>query len=209
MSGVPTVTDIQRMLSPYRYSASVEYAEGMRAYIELLLRWNQKVALTTVTDPREIVRFHFGESLLGMEVAGVRNGRLADLGSGAGFPGAPIAMARPELSVVLIESNGKKAAFLGEVRRQLNLRNVEIQRQRAEQVPSDADFDFVIARAVGEHEKWLEWSSRTLTPKGRVALWVNSEDADAICQLRRWRWIEQTKIPETEDRFVIVGERNP
>ncbi|HTU33511.1 MAG TPA: 16S rRNA (guanine(527)-N(7))-methyltransferase RsmG, partial [Candidatus Acidoferrum sp.] len=171
--------DIQRILQTYGYSATQEYGERVRAYIDLLLRWNRKVALTTVTESEEVVRFHFGESLFGMEVAGMKNGRLADLGSGAGFPGAPIAMARPQLTALLIESNGKKAAFLEEIKRELGLNNVAIHRGRAEETERYAEFDFVTARALGEQEKWLEWTTERMRSAGRIVLWVNSESVAA------------------------------
>lgn len=209
VTGQPAALNIQRVLLTYGYSATAEYAEKVRLYIELLLRWNRTVALTAVTESEEIIRFHFGESLFGMEQAGIQNGRLADLGSGAGFPGAPIAVARPELTVMLVESNGKKAAFLGEVRRQLGLTNVVIQHGRAEQIPPNAEFEFVTSRALGEHGKWLKWSAERLIRRGRVVLWLNSEGAEGVSTSRGWNWATQARIPGTRDRFVLVGEKEP
>lgn len=207
MTAVPTALNIQRILLTYGFSATTEYAEGVRAYIDLLLLWNRKVALTTVTAPEEAVRFHFGESLFGMKKAGIQNGRLADLGSGAGFPGAPIAMARPELTVTLIESNGKKAAFLEELKRKLPLRNINVHRGRTEEIASTVEFDFVTTRALGEQEKWLKWSAERLSRGGRVVLWLNSEAAEEVIGRGGWNWTAPAKIPGTKDRFVIVGEK--
>ncbi|MGH9733491.1 MAG: 16S rRNA (guanine(527)-N(7))-methyltransferase RsmG [Candidatus Acidiferrales bacterium] len=204
-----SAVDIQRILQTYRYTAAIEYCERVSAYIELLLRWNRTVALTTVTEPQEVVRFHFGESLFGMEATGMQNGRLADLGSGAGFPGAPIAMGRPDLAVVLIESNGKKAAFLEEIKRELDLNNVTVHRGRAEEVASHAEFDFVTARALNAHGEWLDWSSRRLNADGRMVFWANFKTAADLGRVQGWKWTAPARIPDTKGRFVIVGGREP
>jgi 16S rRNA (guanine527-N7)-methyltransferase len=198
---------IQRILEIYGYSASVEYVERVRIYAEMLLRWNQKVALTTVTNPEEIVKFHFAESLFGMIAAEIENGRLADLGSGAGFPGVPIALAKPALEVMLVESNGKKAAFLREVRRELRLVNITMCRGRAEEIPMTERFDFVAARALGDHLKWLNWSAERVAQGGKVVLWVNSDTAQDLGRSPGWKWMQPKKIPETKDRLVAVGIR--
>jgi 16S rRNA (guanine527-N7)-methyltransferase len=205
MDSLPSAPEIQEILSEYRYSATSEYAERVCQYVELLLRWNRKVALTTVTEPNEIVRFHFGESLFGMGAAVIQNGRLADLGSGAGFPGMPIAMARQEMHVVLVESNGKKAAFLNEIRRELSLNNVEIYHGRAEEIPSTSHFEFVTARALGDYESWLQWAERRIESEGKVVFWLSSEAIQAVCANREWRWADPARIPGTKDRFVLAG----
>lgn len=203
-----STSDIRSVLGVYGYSATAEYCEKVRAYIELLLRWNRKVALTAVIDPTEILRFHFGESLFGMTVArmgDVENCRLADLGAGAGFPGMPIAMALHAKSVTLTESNGKKAAFLAEVKRELGLGNVLIHKGRAEDVSEAETFEFVTARALGSHEDWLSWSAKRLTQSGRVVLWLSSEGLQKRRRIPGWKWTDSAKIPGTRDRFVTVG----
>lgn len=207
MIDAPGSREVQKILAIYDYSATVEYAERVRQYVELLLKWNKKIALTTITDPNEILRFHFGESLFGMRVAGFQNGRLADLGSGAGFPGMPIAMAQKEMRVVLVESNGKKAAFLNEIRRELSLENVEIYRGRAEEMPSSTKFEFVTARALGEYEHWLRWAQERIAVGGKAIFWVTSERVENLRENRAWKWGEPAKIPGTKDRFVVAVTR--
>ena len=90
------------------------------------------MSLTTVTNPNEILKFHFGESLFAAPAAQISDGRLADVGSGAGFPGLAIRILVEPLEVMLIESNTKKAAFLSEVSRELCLKDVEVFRGRME-----------------------------------------------------------------------------
>jgi 16S rRNA (guanine527-N7)-methyltransferase len=197
---------IQGILMPYGVSASEPLCDQIRGYSDLLLRWNQKIALTTVTDPAEIVRFHFGESLFAASLLAPLRGRLADLGSGAGFPGLALKLITPALHVTLIESNVKKATFLSEVVRALEIQGVEIFRGRTEEFPLSRDpFDFVTARAVGAHEKVLAWASSRLGAGARIALWVSSEDAWMISRDQGWTWQPPRLIPQTKNRYILVG----
>ncbi|MGB7752304.1 MAG: 16S rRNA (guanine(527)-N(7))-methyltransferase RsmG, partial [Candidatus Acidiferrales bacterium] len=146
-------------LRPYGATASARLCDQIRIYVDLLLRWNQRTSLTTVTDPEGIVRFHFGESLLAVTAVPIRHGRLADVGSGAGFPAVPIRMVSEDLNVILIESNQKKATFLSEIVRELQLANVDVRRSRMEEIDFSRDtVDFVTARAIGIDDEFLDWS---------------------------------------------------
>jgi 16S rRNA (guanine527-N7)-methyltransferase len=197
---------IQGILMPYGVSASESLCDQIRTYSDLLLRWNQKIALTTVTDPAEIVRFHFGESLFAASLLAPLRGRLADLGSGAGFPGLALKLIAPDLHVTLIESNVKKATFLSEVVRNLNLQGAVAYRARMEEFPiTSAPFDFVTARAVGAHEKVLAWASSRLGAGARIALWVSSEDAWMISRDQGWTWQPPRLIPQTKNRYILAG----
>ena len=200
-----SATEIQDALAVYGYSASAEYSEKVRRYIETLLRWNAKVALTSVTEPREVLKFHFGESLFGMRAGDVENCRLADFGSGAGFPGIPISMADAEIRATLIEANGKKAAFLAEIQRELALPNVAVYKARAEDLPPGERFDVVVARAVGDHLGLLRWSAKRLTRGGKVVLWLSRSASDQIRAVLGWKWQDPVKIPNTRNRSVAVA----
>ncbi len=119
----------------------------LSTYLGLLLKWNARTNLTAIRDPEEIVRRHFGESLFAAQHLGSPD-TLLDLGSGAGFPGLPIALLHPNLPVTLAESQNKKATFLREVIRTLNLPNVEVWAARAESLPATRQFHTVTLRAV-------------------------------------------------------------
>jgi len=111
--------------------------DQLQVYLDLLLRWNARVNLTAVRDPEQIVTRHFGESLFAAGVIRARHRadeRLADVGSGAGFPGIPIKLAIPDIALTLIESQSKKATFLREVVRALNLQGANVFCGRAWQV---------------------------------------------------------------------------
>src|SRR5246127_5639787 len=115
--------------------------QSISTYIDILQRWNARINLTAIRDEEEIVTRHFGESLFAAAhlfplcspvISVVKDSKVADVGSGAGFPGIPIKLWAPEISLTLIESNHKKATFLKEVTRALTLTGVDIQTPRAE-----------------------------------------------------------------------------
>jgi 16S rRNA (guanine527-N7)-methyltransferase len=199
---------IIRALQPYGTTASTRLCDQIRVYIDLLLRWNQKTSLTAVTQPDEILRFHFGESLLAVPSVPIRHGRLADVGSGAGFPAVPIRMVFKDLSVVLIESNQKKATFLAEVARELQLQNVEVRRSRMEDVCfDDHPLDFVSARAVKIDDEFLNWSHESLDSSGSLVLWLGQEDAGRISQSSGWNWADPIRIPSSDRRVILHGTK--
>ncbi|HUO33914.1 MAG TPA: 16S rRNA (guanine(527)-N(7))-methyltransferase RsmG [Candidatus Acidoferrum sp.] len=199
--------EIRRLLAPYSVAASDHLCEQIRAYSNLLLRWNQKIALTTVTDPSEIIRFHFGESLFALSVVSSLAGALADIGSGAGFPGLALKLASPETHVTLIEPNVKKSTFLSEAVRSLGLETTFVFRGRMEDLPSDrGPFEFMSVRALGSHFKILDLASRRLNGGGKVLLWLNAEDARSISERPGWNWHRPALIPGTKGRYILVGE---
>ncbi len=205
----PSSADIASLLAPYYPVEDQSLVEHIRAYIPLLLEWNEKISLTKITDPVEIVRFHFGESLFAASELKIRNGRLADVGSGAGFPGLPMAMALPDLHATLIEANAKKAAFLSEVIRRLYLSNVDVLRSRMENMRDIEPFDFICARAIGRHANLIRWSREKLTPKGRLVLFLGEEDVQKVREMSQWNWESPIRIPDSSRRFVLSGTATP
>jgi 16S rRNA (guanine527-N7)-methyltransferase len=148
--------------------------QNISTYIDILLRWNARINLTAIRDPEDIVTRHFGESLFAARhlfplipsassaSSAVKALEVADIGSGAGFPGLPIKLWAPQISLTLIESNHKKAAFLKEVARALTLTDVNIQNARAEAVT--ARYDVVTLRAVERFETILRPSEAKRPP---------------------------------------------
>jgi 16S rRNA (guanine527-N7)-methyltransferase len=177
----------------------------IRTYVALLLKWNATISLTAITDPIEICKLHFGESIFAVSAVPVRDGRLADVGSGAGFPGLPLRMASPEIELTLIESNARKAAFLSEVVRALELEGVEIFRGRMKDHTPDKLYDRIAARALGQHDNLLKWATKNLNPSGRVVLWLGEDDSAAISQAPNWDWRFPIPIPGSKRRVLLVG----
>jgi 16S rRNA (guanine527-N7)-methyltransferase len=150
---MPTLSEsaITDLLIPYIPTAPATLYAQLSLYLDLLLKWNARTNLTAIRDPEEIVRRHFGESLFTAQHLGMPESppdTLLDLGSGAGFPGLPIALLRPEIHVTLAESQNKKATFLREAVRTLSLQNVEVWPARAETLPLPRQFHTVTLRAV-------------------------------------------------------------
>ena len=150
---MPTLSESQiaTLLTPYLGPTPPpkNLMPRLSTYLDLLLKWNARTNLTAIRDPEEIVGRHFGESLFaGQHLGTPLPETLLDLGSGAGFPGLPIALLHPEIPVTLAESQNKKATFLREVVRTLNLPNVEVWAARVESLPSDRQFHTVTLRAV-------------------------------------------------------------
>ncbi len=157
--------------------------DHLGAYLQILLRWNAKTNLTAIRDPEQIVTRHFGESLF---AAGVLFGTeslkpgttLADLGSGAGFPGIPIKLAFPQLHVTLIESQNKKATFLKEVIRALRLEGIDVYNGRAEQWGKQADV--VTLRAVERFDSALPIAAQLLSPNGELCLLIGGAQRKSL-----------------------------
>jgi len=132
-----------REFAPYG-SLTVEQIDALEAHYNLLTHWNARLNLTRIESVEDSVRLHYCESLFVGTKLPAGPLRIVDVGSGAGFPGIPIAILRPECSVTLVESHQRKGVFLREASR--NLKNVAVITDRAENL--QPDFDWVVSRAV-------------------------------------------------------------
>ena len=121
-------------MAEFGIALTSEQVAQILSYLRLLLAWNEKINLTAIRDPVEILYRHFCESMFAAARVPIEAGRLADVGSGAGFPGLPLKILQPKLHVFLIESNVKKAAFLAEVVRELNLSEARVLVARYEEL---------------------------------------------------------------------------
>lgn len=133
---------------------------AMHAYLDLLVAANEKVNLTRIVDRESAERLHIADSLTLLQYLPPEKHRLVDVGSGGGVPGIPLAIARPDVGVLLVESTQKKAAFLREAAAKLELKNVSVSDWRAEEVGvsnSREAFDVCTARAVGAMDMLAEW----------------------------------------------------
>jgi 16S rRNA (guanine527-N7)-methyltransferase len=207
--------------------------EHISTYIDILQRWNARINLTAIRSEEEIVTRHFGESLFaarhffppassmfppplvkGFDSANdqrlTTNDRVADLGSGAGFPGLPIKLWAPGISVTLIESNQKKAVFLREVVRALTLTNINIQNVRAEELSPGQTFDLVTLRAVERFVAILPTAANLVARGGRLALLIGSSQVNAAQEiLPEFSWQPEIPIPGSKARTLLVGMKEP
>ena len=157
--------------------AGADLAKGMEAYLELLIRWNARTNLTAVRDREGILSLHLIECMACARILPADIGTLLDFGSGAGLPGIPIALCRPEIVVTLAESQGKKAAFLREAVRTIGF-VASVHSGRAELI--SARFDCVILRAVDKMPQAIKAATGLVAPHGWLALMTTDSDLDHL-----------------------------
>jgi 16S rRNA (guanine527-N7)-methyltransferase len=206
----PSETAIVRALGEFRLTATDEQVLQIQQYIKILLQWNDKVNLTAIRDPLEILYRHFCESMYASVAVPIEDGRLADVGSGGGFPGLPLKIIRPNLRVFLVESSIKKVTFLAEVTRELGLKDVQVLARRYEELGEEvAPLDFVCSRALGEFPAFLEWARSEQIAAKRVILWIGARDLPEIQKIRTWDWAEPIQVPNSLRRLLLVGTKRP
>ena len=204
----PSESAIVRALGEFQLTALDEQVLQIQQYISILLHWNEKVNLTAIRDPLEILYRHFCECMYAVAAVPIERGRLADVGSGGGFPGLPLKIMRPELQVFLIESNLKKATFLAEVIRELELTSTQVIVGRYEELGEEiAPLDFVCSRALGEFVPFLEWALSDQLATKQVILWIGARDLPELQKIQTWNWREPLPVPQSLRRLLLVGTR--
>lgn len=174
---------LAREFAPYG-ALSLEQLGQLESHYELLLRWNAKLNLTRIDSIKDATRLHYCESMfLGQRLpAGPL--RIVDIGSGAGFPGIPIAILRPECGITLVESHKRKGVFLSEAVR--NLANVKVVTDRAENI--EDEFDWLISRAVSPSDVLK------LKLANNLAMLVGADDAAAFQNSELLPWGEKRHV---------------
>jgi len=199
---------IRRALGEFQLAVNDQQVLQIQQYIKILLQWNEKINLTAIRDPLEILNRHFCESMYAAVAVPVENGRLADVGSGAGFPGIPLKIIRPDLQVFLIESSIKKATFLAEVIRELGLTDTRVMVSRYEELGEEvAPLDFACSRALGEFSAFLEWARSDQIAAKQVILWIGARDLAEIQKVRTWEWREPIPVPNSLRRLLLAGTK--
>jgi 16S rRNA (guanine527-N7)-methyltransferase len=172
-------------------------------YLELILKWNARTNLTAIRTPEEIVRRHFGESLFaGTHLGPCRT--LLDFGSGAGFPGLPIQLLRPDVTVTLAESRSKKSAFLREVIRALNL-PTEVWASRVEAMPESRRFDVVALRAVDDMDAAVREAAQRASERVMI---LSTSRAAHPGLAEHFRIAELIPLPESTNGVLLIAHRS-
>ncbi|MFH1605054.1 MAG: 16S rRNA (guanine(527)-N(7))-methyltransferase RsmG [Pseudomonadota bacterium] len=136
-------------------------------YIVLIEKWNRVYNLTAIREPEMMVSHHLLDSLAAARQLHAK--RLLDVGSGAGLPGIPLALANPDMHVTLLDSNHKKTAFLNQAVIELKLKNTEVRGERAESWQTQVKFDVIISRAFSEMGEFVRVTRHLLAPGGTFA----------------------------------------
>ena len=185
-----------------------ELATPLLAYLALLVRWNKTYNLTAVRDPHEMVTKHLLDSLAMhpyVDAIAARGGALADLGTGAGLPGIPLAIVKPGLRVTLVESNGKKARFMREAVRQLGLKDVRVAESRIEALAEPGAYDAITARALATLPLIIELGGHLLKTDGELLAMKGVHPVDEIAGLPTG-WAVRASHPLVVPG--LVGERH-
>jgi len=189
----------------------VALAPPLLAYLDLLARWNKTYNLTSVREPREMLRKHLLDSLSMQPY--VNDGPLADLGAGPGLPGIPLAIADPALQVTLVDSNAKMSRFQREAVRALKLDNVRVLQSRAENVAEPGAFRLLTARALDRLAGIIEVGGHLLAPGGRLlALKGQRPDAEIAELPSGWTAsaVHVLTVPGLEaERHLVEVTRDP
>jgi 16S rRNA (guanine527-N7)-methyltransferase len=207
---LPSIVVIRQALGEFQLPATSQQVLQIQQYIKILMIWNQKMNLTAIRDPQEILYRHFCESMYASVAMPLEGGRLADVGSGGGFPGLPLKIIRPELQVFLIESNIKRVTFLAEVIRELGLKGAQVLARRYEELGEEvAPLDYACSRALGEFPAFLEWAASEQIAAKQAILWIGDRDLSEIQKISTWDWRKPILVPHSVRRFLLVGKRKP
>lgn len=179
---------------------SSEQIFALYSHFELLLAWNQRINLTSVRSADEMIARHYCESIfLGVHLPEAPHGTsIVDLGSGAGFPGVPMAVLRSAWRVTLLESHQRKAVFLRESTRRLH--NVRVNAARAESV--EGAFDWLVSRAVRSPEVLAQIPRLSR----RVGLLIGESDLSGVGDRTNIEWSEPIRVPWGDRRIFIYGK---
>ena len=185
--------------------------EKLLAYLALLSKWNQVYNLTAIREPERMLRQHLLDSLA--VVPHTDGETVADVGSGAGLPGIPLAIARPASRVALIESNHKKSAFLRQAVIELALANVNVLEQRVETVTPRGSYDVVISRAFSDLAEFAMLAGPLCRPEGMLAAMKGVHPYDELGAVPTAYSIERVirlKVPGLEaERHLVVMRALP
>jgi 16S rRNA (guanine527-N7)-methyltransferase len=175
------------------------------AYLELLLRWNRQLSLTSVREPAEIIQRHFVECAFAAQHIPQDAATLLDYGSGAGLPGIPFAICRPEIAVTLAEAHGRKASFLREAVRVLGI-SCEVLDGRVEAIPEKRRFGAVSMRAVEKMELAIPVACDRVE---KYLILFTTVRLEATYQelASGLKWAEGINLPNAEQRILSIGER--
>lgn len=193
----------------------VEQLEQFFEYMKLLIEWNEKINLTAITEPDEIILKHFIDSITILKE--IKNdARIVDVGTGAGFPGIPLSIMNPTLKITLVDSLNKRLIFLQEVVKKLKLENIEIVHARAEELGQNKkyreSFDVATSRAVANLSTLSEYLIPLIKINGKVISMKAGDTQDEIDGAKKAikvlggkiEKVDEFNLPQTDIRRTII-----
>lgn len=201
---------LARGLAALGVDVSPQAQEELLAFAALLGKWNKVYNLTALRKEEQVISHHLLDSLAVLPHLGAAR-RLADIGSGGGLPGIPLAIARPDVHVALVESNQKKSAFQQQARIELGLDNVSVHCERVEDWQPEEKYDVVISRAFSDLAEFVRLSGHLLAAGGALLAMKGVHPYEEIAQLPAgWRvaTVTSLEVPGVEGaRHLVRVER--
>ncbi|AWN72770.1 16S rRNA (guanine(527)-N(7))-methyltransferase RsmG [Legionella anisa] len=203
------ITQIQVLLREGLHQFDMEaLSPSLSDYLFLLNKWNLAYNLTAIRDLESMVSKHIFDSLA--ILPWLKGNHIIDVGTGAGLPGIPLALARPDLNFVLLDSNGKKTRFLAEVKRQLNIKNVEIVQFRVENYHPTQGFDTVLSRAFSSLEQMIQWTQHLIVDNGIWLAMKGRYPDTELHEINQSCTIERYTVAGVEgERCCVIIENQP
>jgi 16S rRNA (guanine527-N7)-methyltransferase len=182
-----------------------EQSAQLEKHYAMLAKWNQRINLTRIVGARDAAKFHYAESLFGAQfIDGSR--AVLDIGSGAGFPAIPLAVARPDVQVTALEANQKKSLFLNEAKYELALANLKVVTARLEEVDW-AGYEFLMSRALDHAEAIWPSVIERLSAQQRLMLYCGPDQVAKLEGQFKYK-IETHSIPHSEARIIAIFSRD-
>jgi len=183
-----------------------EQEATLLAYLALLERWNKAYNLTAIKDPMQMVTRHLLDSL--SVAPWINDGRLLDAGAGAGLPGIPLAITKPEVEVTLLDSSGKKIRFLNHVRRELGLKSIAPIQERLDSYSANTPYKTIISRAFTDLATYARAARHLAAPPARLLAMKGKFPQSELNELPGWIHIdsvEKLTVPGLqEDRHLVI-----
>lgn len=208
---------LKYILADIRISISDESLEKFKVFYEELVNWNERFNLTAITDKEKVIVKHFYDSLLAVNTKGwTGDGALVDIGTGAGFPGVPLKIINPKMTVTLIDSTVKKTIFLKNLIARLELNGVEVVQGRVEEIARREEYrgnyDFAVVRAVAGMPVLLEYGLPLLKLRGKLIIYKGPDwETEFVCGKEALDElggavieVYKTKLPYNEGERVLI-----
>ncbi len=204
-----TADQLQRGLAALGLTLEHDTQQRLLDYVALIEKWNRVYNLTAIREPEKMVSHHLLDSLA--VAPHLHAKRLLDVGSGAGLPGIPLALANPDMHVTLLDSNHKKVAFLNQAVMELKLKNAEVCGERVESWQAQNKFDVIISRAFSDMSEFVRITRHLLAPGGMFAAMKGLHPYEEIDKLPpdcKVRQVLPLAVPGLEGarHLVLIGQ---
>ncbi|MCS6886309.1 MAG: 16S rRNA (guanine(527)-N(7))-methyltransferase RsmG [Acidobacteriota bacterium] len=195
---------LRQLLAGQRINLDEGQIDLLEKHYQLVLKWNSATSLTTITSPKDAALLHYFESIFASTFVFSAATSLVDIGSGAGFPGVPMAIALPKIQVTVVDSDRKKVEFLKECRRRLGLKNLHVVRSRFQDL--EQSYEVYTCRAIEKFRQRVEQILELASQAEQVMLFLSTDAAKSISSERLAKRIQA--VPYCRNRAILLLEKH-